>query len=245
MLDVFTFTTMINVFCKGGRVGDAVDLFCKMEGIGVSPNVVAYNNVIDGLCKGGRLEEALKFKDRMIRSKMEKFKEANKVLVEMYSMGQTPNEVDFNVLIDGYCRKRDMDRALRVRDEMAMKGRKPNVVTFNTLLQGFCRSNQMELAEQVLGYILSSRLSMNMDVCSYVIHRLLESSGFDLALKIVTKLVLRNIKVSDSLLTQLVGGLCKCERHSEAIELWFKLAAGKGLATNTVTLNALLHGLCE
>ena len=101
--------------------------------------------------------------------KMEKFKEANKVLVEMYSMGQTPNEVDFNVLIDGYCRKRDMDRALRVRDEMAMKGRKPNVVTFNTLLQGFCRSNQMELAEQVLGYILSSRLSMNMDVCSYVI----------------------------------------------------------------------------
>lgn len=70
MLDVFTFTTMINVFCKGGRVGDAVDLFCKMEGIGVSPNVVAYNNVIDGLCKGGRLEEALKFKDRMIRSKV-------------------------------------------------------------------------------------------------------------------------------------------------------------------------------
>ena len=51
-------------------MGDAVDLFCKMEGIGVSPNVVAYNNVIDGLCKGGRLEEALKFKDRMIRSKV-------------------------------------------------------------------------------------------------------------------------------------------------------------------------------
>ncbi|KAK8537802.1 hypothetical protein V6N13_096395 [Hibiscus sabdariffa] len=66
-LDVYLCTTMINGFCKGGRIQDAIALFSRMETLGISPNVVTYNNIIHGLCKSGRLDEAFQIKQNMIK----------------------------------------------------------------------------------------------------------------------------------------------------------------------------------
>ncbi|GAV56517.1 PPR_1 domain-containing protein/PPR_2 domain-containing protein [Cephalotus follicularis] len=57
-------------------------------------------------------------------------------------------------------------------------------------------------------------------------------------------MLLSNVRPNDGLMTTLVCGLRKDGKHSDSIELWFKLLE-KGFAANAVTSNALIHGLCE
>ncbi|XWS62299.1 hypothetical protein CRYUN_Cryun07bG0198500 [Craigia yunnanensis] len=260
-LDVYLCTTMINAFCKGGRIQDAIALFSKMENLGISPNVVTYNNIIHGLCKSGRLNEAFRIKQNMAKqgvqpslitysvlinglTKFGKFEGANSVLKEMSDKGFVPNDVVYNTLIAGYCKMENIDEALRIRDDMLSKGMNPNSVTFNSLMQGFCRIGQMEHAEHLLEEMLSRGLSINLGAFSSVIWWLCLKSRFDSALHFTKEMLLRNLRPNDRLMTTLVGGLCMDGKNSEAIELWFKLFE-KGFAANTVTSNALIHGLCE
>ncbi|XWS49413.1 hypothetical protein CRYUN_Cryun12cG0001400 [Craigia yunnanensis] len=66
-IDVYLCITMINAFCKGGRIQDAFALLSRMENLGIAPNVVTYNNIIHGLCKSGRLDEAFRLKQDMTK----------------------------------------------------------------------------------------------------------------------------------------------------------------------------------
>ncbi|KAK8493965.1 hypothetical protein V6N13_029071 [Hibiscus sabdariffa] len=260
-LDVYLCTCMINGFCKGGRIQDALALFSRMENLGISPNVVTYNNIIHGLCKSGRLDEAFQIKQNMTKQgvdpslitysvlingliKLDKFGEANSVLKEMSDKGFIPNEFVYNTLIAGYCKMENMDEALKIMDRMVLNGMKPNSVTFNSLMLGFCRIGHMERAENLLREMLSRGLSINIGSFTSVIHWLCLKSRFDSALHFTTEMLLRDLRPNDGLMTMLVSGLCKDRKHSEAIELWFKLFE-KGFPANIVTSNALIHGLCE
>ncbi|XWS38865.1 hypothetical protein CRYUN_Cryun19dG0167000 [Craigia yunnanensis] len=214
-LDVYLCTTMINAFCKGGRIQDAIALFFRMENLGIAPNVVTYNNIIHGLCKNGKLDEAFQLKQNMTKQ------------------GVQPSLITYSVFINALIKLDKIEEVNSVLKEMSDKGLSQKNLT-----------GQMEHAEHLLKEMLSRELSINLSAFSCVIQWLCMKSRLDYALHFNNEMLFRNLSLNDGLMTILIGGLRKYGKHSDAIELWFKLYE-KGFAANTITSNDLIHGLCE
>lgn len=83
--DSYTYGTLINGLCRGGRILEAKELLIEMEANGCAPSVFTYSCLIHGLCQSNRLDEA-----------MELFK-------KMKSKGVDPNVYTYSSLIDGLC----------------------------------------------------------------------------------------------------------------------------------------------
>ncbi|KAG5558303.1 hypothetical protein RHGRI_008284 [Rhododendron griersonianum] len=64
--------------------------------------------------------------------------------------GLVPTEVIYNTIVNGYCRAKEMDKALSTVEQMEIHGLKPSCITFNTLISKFCDSgNMVEATEWV------------------------------------------------------------------------------------------------
>lgn len=65
---VVTFNTMLDSYCKEGKMQEALDLLSEMQEKGCVPNDVTYNVLINGLSKKGELDKAQELIKEMLRS---------------------------------------------------------------------------------------------------------------------------------------------------------------------------------
>ena len=50
MLDVHTYSILVDTFCKEGMLKESNEVFDVMIQRGIEPNIVTYNSLIDGYC---------------------------------------------------------------------------------------------------------------------------------------------------------------------------------------------------
>lgn len=58
-----------------------------------------------------------------------------KLINSMASWGLAHDVYSFSMLINGYCKCKRMDEAMRLFEEMRCKGLSPTIVTYTTLLR--------------------------------------------------------------------------------------------------------------
>ncbi|XP_075637257.1 uncharacterized protein LOC142609539 [Castanea sativa] len=87
-IDPSTYCLMIQALCKGGKIGKSLDNLHDMIRMGNSPGAITFNNVIRALCAVGRVDEALL------------------VLVLMDERIIIPSRMSYNLLIEGYNKRR-------------------------------------------------------------------------------------------------------------------------------------------
>nr|CAD1828589.1 unnamed protein product [Ananas comosus var. bracteatus] len=81
--DSLTYNTILNAYCKEGRVRDAARLLGGMVSTSSSRDVVAYTTLISGLCNQQRIQDAMVY------------------LLKMLYEGICPNVATWNVLVRG------------------------------------------------------------------------------------------------------------------------------------------------
>jgi pentatricopeptide repeat protein len=59
----------------------------------------------------------------------------------MISKGHQPDVRTYSILINGNCKKREIDKAMNILDEMISKGHQPNVITYSILIWMCCARN--------------------------------------------------------------------------------------------------------
>ncbi|MCD7460062.1 hypothetical protein HAX54_042762 [Datura stramonium] len=118
--DVFTINTIINGFCKQGRMKFAIDSFVEMQRSGLQPDIVTYNILINGFCKAFDVVNADNFMTRM------------------YASGWEPDITTYNIRLHGFCSIRRINRAVMMLDELVSAGVVPNTVTYNTMMNSAC-----------------------------------------------------------------------------------------------------------
>lgn len=64
----FTFATMVDGYCRQGRLEQALELCSKMWKEGLRPDVVTCSALLNGLCKSGRIQETKDLLSKMSRS---------------------------------------------------------------------------------------------------------------------------------------------------------------------------------
>ncbi|KAK4374878.1 hypothetical protein RND71_005555 [Anisodus tanguticus] len=106
--DIFTINTIINGFCKQGRMKLAIDSFVEMQRSGLQPDIVTYNTLINGFCKAFDVVNADNFMTRM------------------HASGWEPDITTYNIRLHGFCSTGRINRAVMMLDELVSAGVVPN-----------------------------------------------------------------------------------------------------------------------
>lgn len=117
-----TYTTLMKGYMNAGRVSDTVRMLEAMRRLddkGSHPDHVSYTTVVSALVKVGSMDRA------------------RQVLAEMSRIGVPANLITYNVLLKGYCKQLQIDKARELLKEMVDDaGIQPDVVSYNILIDG-------------------------------------------------------------------------------------------------------------
>ena len=70
----------------------------------------------------------------------------------MVEKGFSPDLFSYNILINGYCKSKQIDEAMRLFHEMSNKGIIPDVWNYNTLIGGFFSSGKSPNCTRAIQY---------------------------------------------------------------------------------------------
>ncbi|KAG6394902.1 hypothetical protein SASPL_145493 [Salvia splendens] len=126
-----TMTNVVRRLARAGKYDDVVEAFKKMEVYGVEKDVTAVNMVMDALVKQGSVEHAER--------------------VHLYHTDRIPpNLRTYNVLVHGWCKTRQMEKAKKTIAEMQEHGFSPDSVTYTCVIESYCRERDFRKVEATL-----------------------------------------------------------------------------------------------
>ncbi|XP_024008508.1 putative pentatricopeptide repeat-containing protein At1g13800 [Eutrema salsugineum] len=173
--DVYTYTTMINAYCRKDELKEAYALFQEMKQRRIIPDVVTYTVLLHHNPKWDMKREmkALGIKrdvhyytvliDR--HCKTGELEDAERIFGEMIESGVEPDAAPYTALIarccrDGYCKE-----AKRIFDLMIESGIKPDLVSYTTLIARCCRDGYLKEGKRI--FDLMSENGIKPDLVSY------------------------------------------------------------------------------
>ncbi|KAK1352736.1 pentatricopeptide repeat-containing protein, mitochondrial-like [Heracleum sosnowskyi] len=150
------------------------------------------------------------------------FDKASVVLETMRSKEILPNTLSYNILINGYCKKLKVDRAVDLFQQMSYEGLTQSIGTYSTILQGFFHTGRPVEAQFFLKEkLLKPGLKLDKVTCHILLH------GFCQNPYVVEALSLFDIM--------------ECRLIDEANELFVEMESS-GCLLNDVTYNTLIRG---
>ncbi|KAI3981908.1 hypothetical protein MKX01_041171 [Papaver californicum] len=124
-LDMVSYNTIANLYCKQGNCLDAMSLISEK---GSESDEYTCAIRIDGLCKTGYVDEAVE------------------QLKQMKADRQKTNSVEYNCLVDRFCKEGRLESALQVFNEMEVK----DSFTYTSLIHGLCKNQNFHLASKLI-----------------------------------------------------------------------------------------------
>lgn len=85
----------------------------------------------------------------------------------MYARGCLPNVIFYNKLIDGYCRKSEVQQSFRLFGEMIKMGVLPTETTYGTLINGLCKLGNMDETGKLVTEMVKGDLRPNQVYLQY------------------------------------------------------------------------------
>ncbi|KAL7602013.1 hypothetical protein Lser_V15G27098 [Lactuca serriola] len=86
------------------------------------------------------------------------------IYTSMHESDVTPNVFTYTSLIYEFCKFKNMDLALKMRNEMKSKGLELDIVTYGVLIDRFCKNRDMGSADEIFNEIHQVGLSPNTTV---------------------------------------------------------------------------------
>ncbi|KAJ4956507.1 hypothetical protein NE237_013290 [Protea cynaroides] len=213
---VVTYNTLIDGYCKMGRVGKmykADALLKEMISSKIYPNEITFNSLIDGYCKDENTSAAIKLFKEMKRQACDALSIKN----EMMGLNLKPSIVTYNALINGFSKKGMFNEAKVLFDNIADHGLFLNVITFNILMDAYCKFREIEKAIRLHGFMLETTIQPNISTYNCL------NKG------VPADLMTYNI---------LIGALCREEESRKAVRLlheMFEMGVRPSHLTNNMT----------
>ncbi|KAK2980627.1 hypothetical protein RJ640_011435 [Escallonia rubra] len=223
-----TLVTMGKVFrrlAKGGRYEEAIQAFKKMERFGVKKDVAALNFLMDALMKGRSVEHAqevyLEFKNQIL-----------------------PNLQTFNILIHGFCKARQFDKAKIIMEEMKSHGVSPDVVSYTSLIEAYSHDKDFRKVDTILEEMQEKGCPPNTVTYTIIMLALGKAKQSKEALEVYNKMKQNNC-VPDSLFySSLIYILSKDGRLKDARAL-FEDMPRQGITPGVLAYTTMITIACQ
>ncbi|KAK8613454.1 hypothetical protein V6N13_101216 [Hibiscus sabdariffa] len=118
----YTMNALLLGLSDEGKIVEAMGLFWKLLKNGYPCDQCTYGIIVKGLCNSGNTRFALVLLIKMNGNANGSFE---------------PDMICYSTIIDGFCKEKQMDKALIIFQDMLDRKIEPNVVTFSTLIRGF------------------------------------------------------------------------------------------------------------
>ncbi|XP_004296481.1 PREDICTED: pentatricopeptide repeat-containing protein At5g57250, mitochondrial-like [Fragaria vesca subsp. vesca] len=220
----FTYCTMIDGYCKVGRIDEALEIFDEFRRTSLS-SVACYNCIINWLCKQGMVDMAME------------------VFIELDQKSLTLDEGICKMLLKATYKQKSvtgvLDFVLRVENLS------PGIydVISNGAISFLCKRGFHDSAFEV--YAVMRRKGHTAITLPISLFKTLIKRGKILAAYQLFMAAEDSVPVLDAFdYSLMVDGLCKGGYISEALDLC-GFAKTKGITLNIVTYNSVINGLCR
>ncbi|GLJ31128.1 hypothetical protein SUGI_0623590 [Cryptomeria japonica] len=246
--DEYTFSILVQMLCKEGKVEDSVQLIGEMKKNGCQLDVALYNIALDGHFKEGKVTEGLK------------------LLGHMFMKGLIPDFATYSSILNGLCRFRRTEEANRLFEDMLHKnsvpitdaatkcsspendsetlGIVPELVTCNAFVIELCRLAKMDAAELVFKKILDKGLIANGSVYNAMIDGYGKEGRIKEALQMHGEMLQYNLMLNSSSCKPIVNALCINGKVVEARKI-FSTMLERGFVADSADYSILITAYCK
>lgn len=216
-----TMTKIVRRTAKAHKYDDAVEAFKKMELFGVAKDITAMNMLMDSLVKQGSIEHAERvffdFKDHI-----------------------PPNSQTYNVLVHGWCRIRQMDKAKTTIDEMKKQGFRPDAMTYTPLIESYCRERDFRKVETTLEEMKQNGLHPSVVTYTVMLTALSKAKETDKALEVYEQMKQNNCSPDATFYSAFINALSQAGRLKDS-DAVFEDMSRQGVCPDVATYNTLIY----
>lgn len=253
-----TFLSLLNCYCRLGRLEEALQLLCIMVTFGVPISVHTWSVLINGFCRSGQLDIAAYLLDKMascgvspdivtctsvIKGFLEAdmLREAYSILSNMKSKGHYPDLVLSNVLIDCLAKVGRYEDALIVFYNLQKRRLTPDPYTFTSIMSIVCSSRLFLLLPLLINdLVIEPDLVMCNSLLSYYC-----KAGFPIgAVEFYNDMIDRGFTPDKYSYAGVLTGLCKLGRIHEAVNVYRGIVRGHfshDAHIHTIIMNGLIR----
>ncbi|KAK3164858.1 hypothetical protein QOZ80_1AG0025750 [Eleusine coracana subsp. coracana] len=186
----------------------------------VSPLVLL---TVDALCKEGHPRAAVQLVEHLRRDEP----------------GWAPDVRAYNILLNGWSRKRRLDKVEKLWAAMRAAGVRPTVVSYGTFVDALCVMRRPDQAMALLDQMREEGIDANLLTCNPIVYALAQAGRFGDAHKVLEKFPLYGVAPNISTFNSLVLGYCKHGDLTGASGV-LKAMLGRGISPTARTYNYFL-----
>jgi len=220
--------TLVKVYSALGDLENANKVLWELDGWGVEPDVAVANALLAANVRGGDLSQAeLIFKKEMPR------------------LGIRPNARSYNILINGYSRAKNMEKAYSYFDDMNQKAVSPDIVTLTTLMKGRMAKGELTAATKLL-IVMEDDYGISPDIQTYntLISGLMKRLRWQEALQIEQLMKERGVQPDQLTYSYLISGLVNSRHPLRAIWKYGEMKQ-RGVRPNVVIYTQVITAFAK
>lgn len=257
---VYTYTELIKGLGKAGRVEEAYSMFLNTLKDGCKPDIVLINNVINMLGKAGRLSDAFKLFEEMehlecapnvvtyntiLKALFDSKAPASEATLwfgRMKESGILPSSFTYSILIDGYCKRNWLEKALLLLEEMDEKGFPPCPAAYCSLINSLGKAKRYEAASELFQELKENCGSSSSRIYAVMIKHLGKCGRLTEAMDLFSEMKRLGCSPDVYAYNALMSGMVKAAMVDEAHTL-LQSMEGNGCNPDLNSYNIILSGL--
>ena len=241
--NVMCCTTMIKALGRAGKVEGAFNLLGYMVRNAIAPNIRTVNTLLEACVKNGDMHSAQQLFATLKGERGEGFVQVlTPESEEGVAIAVKPTEVSFNIMVNGFARQKQPDKAFKMLLEMRKAKCKPDRITYTTLLKACVASGQMERAESLIEDMRQLELQPDRFCYNTILQGLARQQQWEQALQ-----VLKDMEVQDRVRPDLFSyshAISACVRAGKvrAAERTFNILLEQGIVPNVNIYSTMMAG---
>eukprot|EP00971_Amphidinium_carterae_P326025 6456632-Amphidinium_carterae.2 len=231
VVDVTSWTMLIDAYARHGRVDDAIATLERMQKHEVQPSAVTYGSLLHACAKGRSPGRSKVF------------------LQQMGDMGFAPEVIQYNQVLDCLAHSGRPHEAAELMMRMEENSVKPDIVSFNTVLNACAKAAKTEsgCGEQavvVLAEMKHRQLQPDSASYSSVVEAFAKAHHMTEAKDWLSRSVAANIKADILVHTTVLTALGEASQVDDAVS-WFEDMEVKRIVPDTIAHHCLLKAFAK
>uniref|UniRef100_A0A1J3K6P4 Pentatricopeptide repeat-containing protein n=1 Tax=Noccaea caerulescens TaxID=107243 RepID=A0A1J3K6P4_NOCCA len=221
------FNILVKHHCKIGDIDSALRVLEEMKRCGISyPNLITYSTLMECLFAQSQSKEAMElFEDMISKERI------------------SPDPVTFNVMINGFCRAGEVERAKMIVEFMKKNGCNPNVYNYSALMNGFCKEGKTREAKEVFKEVKETGLKLDTVGYTTLMNCFCRNGQVDEAMELLGEMKASGCRADALTYNVILRGLSSEGRVEEALEMlsqWGCEGVHLNKGSYRIILNALI-----
>lgn len=250
----FMWNTLIRALADGPTPSDAVDLYVKMQAVGVAPGRHTFPFLLKGCINCHSLSAGRQVHSQAQKRGLDTDVYVVNNLIRSYGSGgllaearklfdEAPerNLIVWTTMVSAYAQNSRADEALLLFEEMVAAGLEPSDATLSAVLSACARAGGLAAGERVHAYMEEKGVAVGVVLGTALLDMYAKNGAVATARDLFDRMPERNIATWNAM----ICGLARHGRADEALRLFRELEGEAAVAPNDVTFVGVLSACCH